>query len=94
MIKHFAVSSLVFLSLDITAFAGQTSGGGPGAKAAEQFTLSAPEFQALRDALKHRQPEPSLENTNDVFVVQDESGNAFVIRKAPSEEVQEPKTTN
>ena len=94
MIKHIAVSLLLILSVSLPVFAGQTSGGGPSAKVAPQFILSAPEFQALRDALKQRQPEPSAESADDVFVVQDESGNAFVIRKAPSEEVQEPKATN
>lgn len=69
------------------AMAGQVSGGGPSAVIkAEEYTLSEPDFQALRDSLRRLEPQRAELSGNagndEPFVIRDESGQLIIVRKS------------
>jgi hypothetical protein len=73
------------------ALAGQVSGGGPSAVKAEEYILSAPDFDALRDRLKKLDPQrhevPGTGELGEPFVIRDDKGQVIIIRKSPDAEV-------
>lgn len=73
------------------AMAGQVSGGGPSAIKAEEYILSAADFQALRENLRKLEPQrhESIRSSasDEPFVIRDEAGQIIIIKKAPEPEV-------